>query len=137
MSFSSRVKEEKYLTLAKEVAEFFAKRNDELICGGINDSMMKVIYEVFRENNQNISCVTLSCYNEDLSMLKNVLLVESTFDRAKELYNQMYIAIFLPGGTGSVAELFASLEEHRTLENNKKLILLNRKGSESIDSLPF
>lgn len=122
---SSRVKEKKYLTLAKEVAEFFSKRDDELICGGINSSMMKEIYETFHKENKKITCVTLAYYNEDLSNLENVKLMDSTFDRTKELYKEMDIAIFLPGGTGSLSELFATLEEHRTIENKKKLILFN------------
>ena len=35
---------------------------------------------------------------------------------------------FLPGGTGSISELFAMLEEHRTIENPKEIILYNQNG---------
>lgn len=122
---SSRVKDSRYLTLAKDVATLFANNGDELLCGGINDSMMKEIFQTFKENNCQTSCLTLECYQEDLSRVDNKYLLASTFDRTKKLYEMADVIIFLPGGTGSLAEIFSSLEEYRTLESNKRLILYN------------
>ncbi len=122
---SSRVKDSQYITLAHEVASFFASRGDELLCGGVNDSMMKEIFQTFKKNGRETSCCTLACYQEDLSSVDNASLLDSTFERTRKLYEMADIIVFLPGGTGSIAEIFASLEEYRTLESTKKLILYN------------
>ena len=46
-------------------------------------------------------------------------------DRMREIYNKSDIMLFLPGGIGTYTELFSSIEEHRTKEDNKLLILYN------------
>ncbi len=125
---SSRVQDEKYLNLSKQVATFFVKRGDELLCGGINNSMMKKIFDIFAEGQRPTTCVTLECYQENLERVTNKILVDSTFDRTKTLYQMADILLFLPGGSGSLAEIFASLEEHRTIFSQKKLILYNYDG---------
>jgi len=125
---SSRVKDQKYLSLARESAKIFIENNYELICGGVGDSMMKEIVDEYRHQHMPISCVTLECYHENLSKLDHTYIVSSTFDRTKKLYEMADIIIFLPGGTGSLAEIFASLEENRTINNMKPFIIYNYEG---------
>ena len=36
--------------------------------------------------------------------------------------------MFLPGGTGSLSEIFSSLEEYRTIDQLKQIIIYNYKG---------
>ena len=124
---SSKVEDKKYLEIAKNVATLFSQNNYELVCGGIQSSMMKEVYEVFLENKREISCVTLKCYNEEFDTIKPIY-VDSTFDRTKTLYNTSDIIVFLPGGTGSLSEMFSSLEEYRTISSNKRLFLYNYDG---------
>lgn len=124
---SSRVNDEKYLEIARSVANVLSKFGYDLLCGGISSSMMKEIYNVFSKENRNISCVTLKCYNEVFDCFEPIY-VDNTFDRTKTLYDMSDVIIFLPGGTGSLSEIFACLEEYRTLDSNKRLILYNEDG---------
>ena len=124
---SSRVKDDKYLEVGTNVAKIFSNFDYELLCGGISSSMMKNVYDVFSQEKKNITCVTLKCYNEQFDDITPIY-VENTFDRAKTLYNLADVIVFLPGGTGSISEIFSTLEEYRTISSDKKLILYNEFG---------
>lgn len=121
---SASVREEKYLKLASQVGKMLASHNYDLVVGGISGSMMKIIYEEFIKQKRSVICNTLTCYKDDL-ICKNTVLYDQTFDRLKGIYNATDKIIILPGGTGSLAELFGCLEEIRTQDFNKKIIILN------------
>lgn len=124
---SSSVTDNKYLLLAKEIA-CQIKYDYDLVCGGINSSMMNVIYNEFKNAKRNITCVTLECYNEDLTDVDDVYLLDSTMDRMKYLYEIADVLLFLPGGSGTYSEVFGMLEEARTKQDGKKIILFNVDG---------
>lgn len=133
ISSSSRVEDNE---LSKKIAEVFIKRNYDLVCGGITSGIMREIFQEFHDNKRNTICITLEVYQEDLSLAEESYLVDNTFDRTKRIYDEMDIGLFLPGGTGSFCELFAMLEEARTL-TYKPLILYNENNhfSEFIENL--
>lgn len=124
---SSRSESEEDLKIAKDVANIVVEKGDGLLCGGISSGMMKAVYEVFHSLGRPVTCITLEVYQEDLKEVEESLLVETTFDRTKALYQQMDYAILLPGGSGSMAELFSMLEEARTT-GAKKMFLYNENG---------
>lgn len=128
ITFSSKIENCHYANIAYDVAEVFLKRKDKILCGGTNGVMMNQIQKVCQEYHTDYTCVTLACYREDLSIIREKYIVSSTFERTKKLYDMADIIVFLPGGTGSIMEIFASLEEHRTLLANKKMILYNDNG---------
>lgn len=121
---SASVKQKQYLDIAKEVASFLARKKWDLVVGGVSGSMMRIVYDEFNQNHCHILCHTMSCYQNDL-ICPNTILHQQTFDRLKGIYNQTDMVIVLPGGTGSLTELFGILEEIRTQDQKKKIILLN------------
>ena len=124
---SSRVKDEKYLGIARRVAYVFSESGYSLVCGGVSSSMMKEVYDTFVNSGNEISCVTLKCYNEVFEDIEPIY-VDNTFYRTKTLYDMSDVILFLPGGTGTLTEIFSSIEEYRTLDSNKRLILYNEEG---------
>ncbi len=127
ISSSSRVEDKDNLFLARRVAELIASISHTLICGGNSSGMMKEVYQVFKDKHCPCYCYTLPIYQEKFAEDDNVFYVENTFDRAKKIYHHMDMAIFLPGGTGSLNEIFALLEEVRTT-TFKPIILYNETG---------
>lgn len=127
VSASSRVEDEKYLKISQDVANVLVRKNCDLITGGVASGMMRQVYLEFKKENMHTIVVTLDVYKEDLSEVNDSNLTDNTFDRCKKIYELMDFALFLPGGTGSLAELFAMLEEVRTLIP-KTLILYNVNG---------
>lgn len=120
---SSSVQESRYIELAQEYLQSIMHLGVELICGGVSFSMMKEVYEVFINHNKPATCYTLSCYNED-NICKNTILLNTTFDRTKKLYESSDMICILPGGSGSLSELFSFIEESRT-QHKKPILLIN------------
>lgn len=128
VTFSSKTTDKNHIQLAHDVAELLICKKNEILCGGTNGLMMEQIQSVCKEHNQGYTCVTLECYHEDLSDVEEKYIVSSTFERTKKLYDMADVIVFLPGGTGSLTEIFAALEEYRTLPVKKKMILYNDQG---------
>lgn len=121
---------EEYKELATRISIIFTNNGYNLATGGASTGMMGKTYEVFHDNNKAVYAYTVSKYEKDLENLKDSFgyIYQNTFDRTKCLYEKANIIIFLPGGTGTLGELFACLEENRTTENPKQIILFNYNG---------
>ena len=123
---SSSVQDEKYITMAYNYMDSLMDLELELVCGGSSSSMMKVVFDIFNKNNKKVTCYTLTCYNEE-KICEDTYLLDTTFDRTKKLYEESDIICILPGGSGSLSELFAFLEESRT-QDLKPIILVNENN---------
>lgn len=64
----------------------------------------------------------------DDSELYDSIVTKNTFERTKEILRMSDLIIILPGGIGTLAELFSIIEEIRTKKINKKVILFNYKN---------
>ena len=121
---------DEYKELTTRISKLFVDNNYSLATGGASTGMMGTSFLEFHNNNKNVYAYTVSKYEEDLENLNGAFkfIYEDTFDRTKCLYKKGSIIIFLPGGTGTLAELFASIEENRTTNNPKQIILYNYNG---------
>ena len=120
---SSSVQNGSYIAIAKSYTECLMELDIELVCGGVSTSMMKEVYQTFVEYDKNVTCYTLACYNES-KICENTILLDTTFDRTKKLYEESDMICILPGGSGSLAEIFSFVEEART-QTSKPIILIN------------
>lgn len=120
----------KYLEEAKEISSSLSKDNYALVFGAASMGMMGACYQEFNYSHQPIYSYTVEKYQEDLSHLQSDIevILPTTFDRTKQLYQDADIIILLPGGTGTIAEIFSILEENRTIDNPKKIVLYNFDG---------
>lgn len=124
IGLSSSVKiNTKYYNLAKEVGTFLTDLNYNLICGSTDLGMAKIVSDIFYKK----STISLFIHKKYLNEIKdiniNYTLCDSNFDRLKKIYEESDIYVILPGGIGTLSELFGILEEIR--DTNKKIILFN------------
>lgn len=121
---------DEYKELSTNISKIFVEHNYSLATGGASTGMMGKSFLEFHQNKQNVYAYTVEKYEEDLENLPGAFkfIYENTFDRTKCLYQKGSIIIFLPGGTGTLAELFACIEENRTTNNPKQIILYNYNG---------
>lgn len=124
---------------SEEVLEKFNKNSLELInkiaeipdvnlvFGAYNQGMMGEVYNTFKKNNKKITGVTLNLYKDQLNYINcdSTVLVNTTMEKMKEIYQKSDIMLFLPGGIGTYTELLSSIEESRTKEDNKLMIIYN------------
>ena len=118
--------DQKYLSLARNVSKYFHEKGYSLVFGAYSNSMMRECYEEFNKDGKVVG-VTIEDYKEDLTDFKNLksYIEKTSFDRIKKIYELADILIILPGGIGSLNELFSIMEEKRCTPSNKKLFLFN------------
>ena len=66
-------------------------------------------------------------YVDDLKNINSTkeYILDTTFDRTKNLYTDSDLILVLPGGTGTLAEIFGILEENRSIDNPKPMYIYN------------
>ena len=121
---------EDYVDLAYDVSNVFAEKGFDLLFGAANYSMMGACYKAFIKNNRKVYAYTVPKYERDFKRLPKAkcVRVEDTLLRFRKLYFRSDVIVILPGGVGTVAELFSSIEEYRTSLGNKKILLVNYKN---------
>jgi predicted Rossmann-fold nucleotide-binding protein len=116
----------KYFKIVEDLTSSLARiPNLNLVFGADKDGLMGVVYENFKKNKKEITGVTIPKYQEqfkDLECNKEIV-APTTMERFKEIYEHSDILLYLPGGIGTYTELLNALEEKRTT-NDKKLIII-------------
>ena len=129
-SSSSENIDKKYLDSSITIIDFFAKEGFDLYWGSGSKSLMGLCYDIFVKYNRKIYGYTTSKYLDEINNLSlashNVF--NTTFDLKKNMFNDADIVLFLPGGLGTVSEFFAYLEEVRSNDIKKPIILYNGHG---------
>ena len=112
-----------YEEITKDIAFLLAQRGHDLVFGASSTGMMGKTLEAFSKQNRKITSVTVDRYVEDLKNIPSTkeVICETTFERLKTLYQEADVILVLPGGSGTVSELFSILEEVRTIEQKNKL----------------
>ncbi len=129
-SSSSDLIDSKYEILASEISKKLAESGCDFVFGAASVGMMGKCYEEFFKLNKLVYSYTVSKYKEDLKNLNSCkqVICPTTFGRTSCIYNEADVFLFLPGGTGTIAELFSILEENRSVDNQKEVIIYNYEG---------
>ena len=129
-SAANRDIDEKYLELAKNISEIFAKNNFDLLFGAGYYSMMGECYKVFKKYKRKIYAYTVPKWEKDFKRIPKAKCVRAndTLLRFRKLYFACDIMLVLPGGIGTIAELTSAIEEYRTSGGAKRIILYNYEG---------
>ena len=96
-----------------------------LVYGAFNKGLMKTRYSEFKKNNKQIVGVITEhddSLGEDVGSEK--IIVASPIERINKIYSKSDAVLILPGGLGTMAELFSAIDEVR-YGDKKKIILYN------------
>lgn len=88
---------------------------------------MGLCYDTFLKFHRPMHGYTSSKYAFEIKSLPEAQhqIYEDTFMLKKNIFNDADFVVFLPGGTGTISEFFAYLEEVRSNDIKKTLILYN------------
>ena len=112
--------------LIKEIASI---DNIDLVYSNCIDGLGGVCYEEFRKNNKKIIGVQVDKFRElqDQAYSDKEIIVKNGIDRFKNIYDNSDIFLILPGGFGTISEIFNLIEEYR-IDDKKRIIIYNLDG---------
>lgn len=120
-----------YLIQAKEIGHGMAERNLHLVYGGGNKGLMGAVANACLAGGGQVTGVIpeiLKDKEHSHQQLTKLHVVDGMHIRKKMMYELCDAAIVLPGGYGTMDELFEMITWNQLSIHNKKIILLNSDG---------
>ena len=124
-------KNPKYAEEAKLVAKFIAKKGINVVFGGGNVGLMKIISDTALDNGVGVLGISLkSLHALELAnpRLKEIVVADTLLDRKDEFMARSDAFIVLPGGVGSLDELAEIMASNQLGIINKPVGILNTDG---------
>ena len=124
-------KNPKYAEAAKSIAGIISKKGINVVFGGGDVGLMKVISDTALDNGVDALGISLrSLYELELvnPRLKEVVVAETLLDRKDIFMNRSDAFIVLPGGVGSLDELAEVMASNQLGIINKPIGILNTEG---------
>jgi uncharacterized protein (TIGR00730 family) len=121
----------KYSEEAKKVAESIAKKGINVVFGGGNVGLMKIISDTALDNGVEVLGISLkSLHALELAnpRLKEIVVADTLLDRKDEFMSRSDAFIVLPGGVGSLDELAEIMASNQLGIINKPVGILNTEG---------
>jgi len=122
---------QKYKEMAAKLGEMLAKLNLELVYGGSNYGLMAEVSNATLRNNGSVLGVYPKILQdkEPLSAeLTNFVYVDSMHTRKDVMISNSDAFVVLPGGVGTLDELFEVLTLKILGNHNKPVVLINQDG---------
>lgn len=127
-SSSDKIPEKYKKDCENYLSKLFKEEND-LVFGAYDQGIMGLCYNIARENKRHIIGVCPKIYEKDIEkLICEKRITNSTNERTSMLIEESDAIIFLPGGIGTMQELFTAIEIKRSKEINKPIIIYNSNG---------
>ena len=124
-------KNPKYAEAAKLVSEIIAKKGINIVFGGGNVGLMKIISDTALDNGVKALGISLKSLHElELAnpRLEEVIVAQTLLDRKDVFMERSDAFIVLPGGVGSLDELAEVMASNQLGIINKPIGILNTEG---------
>jgi len=124
---SSSKLDNKYYRECDKLLKGIFKLDLDLVFGASHDGVMGMAYDIALDNNREVIGVCPEVYKDDFKKLKcnKEIVTKTVNERTNGLISNSDILLFLPGGIGTMYELFCSIESKRSHEHNKEIIVFN------------
>ena len=124
-------KNPKYAQSAKIISEAISKKGINVIFGGGNVGLMKIISDTALDNGVEVLGISLkSLHALELAnpRLNEIVVTDTLLDRKDEFMSRSDAFIVLPGGVGSLDELAEIMASNQLGIINKPVGILNTEG---------
>lgn len=112
-----------YLEETTKLATFLAKKDYNLICGGV-DGLQGVVRDIFLKNKRQVNTIWVKNY-WDRYDISNSTYVKYVNDRKTEFLKKADLLIIIPGALGTFDEIFNTIETKRAKEHNLPILIIN------------
>ena len=124
-------KNPKYAQSAKIISEAISKKGINVVFGGGNVGLMKIISDTALDNDVEVLGISLkSLHALELAnpRLNEIVVTDTLLDRKDEFMSRSDAFIVLPGGVGSLDELAEIMASNQLGIINKPVGILNTEG---------
>lgn len=121
----------RFLEETKILGKLMAEKRIRLVYGGGNKGLMGAVADAVMEGNGEVTGIipeVLLEWEHEHKGITDLRVVGDMHSRKKMLYELCDAAIILPGGNGTLDELFEMLTWNTLKIHNKKIVLLNING---------
>ena len=117
----------KYSEDCEKYLEELFKSNNDLVFGAYNKGLMNISYQQALKHNRQVIGISPEIFKNDFKNLNchKEIITKSITERTEKLIEESDALIFLPGGIGTIYELFTTIESKRSGEFNKPIIIYN------------
>ena len=119
---------EKYIQVGYELGEHIAKNNHSLVFGGGADGLMGAVAQGAKDNNGEIIAIVPKWIHKFASIddeVDEMIYTEGMPDRKNMFLEKSDAFIILPGGLGTLDEIFEIVERKKFQEHNKPIMVYN------------
>ena len=119
------------LDVGKELGEEFAKHDIRLVYGGGDCGVMGAIANGTMDNGGQVTGVfpkTLKDMEDEHESLSEIIVVDTMHQRKEIMYKRSNAFVILPGGFGTMDEMFEIITWKQLRLHNKPIIIFNHKG---------
>jgi uncharacterized protein (TIGR00730 family) len=120
-----------FLQHATELGEYLGSNNIRLIYGGGKKGLMGAVADATIKNGGKVTGIipeVLIGWEQQHNDITDLQVVADMHARKKMMYELCDAAIILPGGNGTLDEMFEMITWNTLKIHNKKIILLNSAG---------
>ncbi len=125
---SSEEINERYIKSSRNVLESLFEKNNNLVFGTYSKGIMGISYRIAKKNKRKV--IGISPNEQDFLDLKcdEKIITKSVNERTDNMIEKADILLFLPGGIGTIYELFTAIEKKRNNEYDKPIYIYNETG---------
>jgi hypothetical protein len=120
-----------FLQHAKELGKLLAENNITLIYGGANVGIMGAIADAAMNNGGKVVGIipkVLVDWERKHEAITELIITENMHDRKRIIYDRCDAVIILPGGFGTLDELFETITWNQLSIHEKHVFILNSGG---------
>ena len=127
---SSEYISDKYLEDCKKFLEELFSLGNDLVFGVCSKGLMGLSHDIAKKYGRDVRGICPELYKKqfkDVDCTKEEI-TKTVGERTKNVIDESDVLLFLPGGVGTVYELFSAIEWKRSFEFDKPIIIYNSFG---------
>lgn len=120
-----------YVRCAQQLGEVMAEQNIKLIYGGGSSGLMGTVADSVMQHGGNVVGIiphVLVEWERQHHGISELIIADDMHERKKKMYELCDAAIILPGGFGTLDELFEMLTWNQLSIHDKEIFILNPNG---------
>ena len=120
-----------YVTHAQKLGKVMAENNIGMIYGGGSSGLMRIVADAVMQHHGKVIGIIphiLVEWEHQHHGITELIIADDMHERKKKMYELCDAAIILPGGFGTLDELFEMLTWNQLSIHDKKIFILNSTG---------